>query len=186
MRKAKAAGVFSEHAIGRDANGTPVVLDLNLAVRQWMDSGRQLRGDRRQAAATPAAADRFPGAPSVAVPEADVEFPGLELTENDVEPGVSGSSLVEAQTIAMFERARKLRLENDLREGQLLEVGRASREAFEFARVLRESILNIPARLSAELAGESDAARVFTLLDGALREALQSTASVLESQSHVA
>jgi hypothetical protein len=86
----------------------------------------------------------------------------------------------------MFERARKLRLENDLREGQLLEVDRAAREAFEFARVVRESVLNVVPRLAAALAGESDKDRVFSLLDAELREALAATATVLETNGQAA
>jgi hypothetical protein len=65
----------------------------------------------------------------------------------------------------MTERARKLRMENDAREGSLVEVQQATRQAFEFARTLRENILNIPARLSAELAAENDGARVYQRLD---------------------
>ena len=81
--------------------------------------------------------------------------------------------------MATLERGRKLRLENDLKDGRLVEVSQAAREAFEAARTIREAMLNIPARVSAELAAESDAARVYSKLDAALREALNSTADRL-------
>lgn len=89
---------------------------------------------------------------------------------------ISAMTLVEAQRIATLERSRKLRMENDLREGSLVEIGKAARLAFEAQRTIRESLLNIPARLAAELAAETDAARVHIRLDGALREALMSAA----------
>jgi hypothetical protein len=91
-------------------------------------------------------------------------------------------SLAEAQRLATIERARKLRMENDLTEGRLVDVGETSREAFESARIIRESLLNIPARLAAEIAAEPDATKVHIRLEVALREALNSTANTLKAQ----
>jgi hypothetical protein len=193
VRKALAVGVFSAEAVRRDEGGLPVVMNATLAVQEWERSGRQLRGtERRQA---PAAA----AAPAIARPvdTGDAVQPALEdagdeqLDEEDAdldEPGGPTSaplppSLVAAQTQAMLERVRKLRMENNLREGTLVEVEQARREAFDFARSLRENVLNIPARLAAELAAETDTARVFARLEGALREALEATAAALEGRA---
>ncbi len=183
VRKARAAGVFSDQAVGRDPAGAPVVRDLNLAVAEWERSGRRLRGTagrppRQVPTPTTARAvdedlegeedpDLLPALPP----------PGVE------EPEAMSPSLVRAQTTAMLERARKLRLENDLREGKLLDVAIAAKASFEFARVVRESILNLPARLSAQLAAEQDPARVFSMLDRALHEALEATAATLEGMA---
>jgi hypothetical protein len=103
--------------------------------------------------------------------------------EEDATLGVliSAATLSEAQRLATIERARKLRLENNLREGSLVELSKVNREAFEAERIVREAILNLPARLSAELAGETDSGRVYLRLDAALREALNAAAHTLET-----
>lgn len=174
VRKALAAGVFKQ-SVRRGEDG-PVVLNVTLAVQEWERSGRRLRGFSRARASAPAAAP----APAPVVPAAaEIESPA-DPDGGDAPTTVVDRSLVEAQRMAMLERARKLRLENDLREGQLVEADKAAREAFEFSRVLRESMLNLPARLSAELAAESDAGRVHLRLEAAIREALEATAAQLE------
>lgn len=94
---------------------------------------------------------------------------------------ISASTLVEAQRLATIERARKLRMENDLREGGLVELAKVNREAFESMRIVREAILNIPARIASELAAETDPGRVYLRMDAALREALNSVAEQLET-----
>lgn len=119
----------------------------------------------------------------------DADLARLEWAENagKLNPVRSAESAVivgvntlnEAQRGAALERGRKLRIENDLREGRVLDVAAVSREAFESARIIREAILNIPARLSAELAAETDPGRLYVKLDAALREALTSTADRL-------
>jgi hypothetical protein len=177
VRKALKAGVFSVAAVRRDETGAPEVVNATLAVDEWQKSGRQLRGSARPPVhtsarpltAAPAASDLPPSTPNT--PAEEVASPLRQPAD---------PSLVSAQIDAVTERGRKLRLENDVREGLLLEADVVARQAFEFARVLRETILNVPARISAELAAESDASRVFLRLDGALREALEATAATLD------
>jgi hypothetical protein len=62
----------------------------------------------------------------------------------------------------------------------LVEVSRASKEAFESARIIREAMLNLPARLAGELAAETDATAVHLRLDAAIREALGAASVQLE------
>ena len=81
---------------------------------------------------------------------------------------ISAKTLVEAQRLAAVERGRKLRMENDLKDGRLVEVEKASKVAFEAERIIRESLLNIPSRVAAELAAETDAVRLHIRLDAAL------------------
>jgi hypothetical protein len=99
-------------------------------------------------------------------------------------PDVAGGareSLSEAARVATLERGRKLRMENDLREGRLVELRIVQREAFESARIIREALLNVPVRIAAELAAETDPARIFAILEDAIREALANTADRLEA-----
>ncbi|OFW05664.1 MAG: hypothetical protein A3H96_11425 [Acidobacteria bacterium RIFCSPLOWO2_02_FULL_67_36] len=184
VRKAKTAGVFSHLSVGRDGSGAPVVLDLSMAVMEWEKSGRSLRAPLpRRSSSSSSAPVAAPTPAAGAGGRDDSDEPSVtpgESAQPDMVPLDAPPSLVNAQIAAMKERARKLRLENDQREELLIDVTEASREAFEFARVLRESIFNVPARISAELAAESDASRVFARLDAALREALESTAVTLD------
>lgn len=185
VRKAETAGVFSNQAVRRGSDGRPSVLDLNLAMVEWIRSGRQFRGPASKPV-TPSVGETMSSGHAsetpTASPAAPVADAAADIVEDDAQDNLlldQAPTLVQAQRMAMIERARKLRLENDLREGLLLDVDRVATEAFEFARVVREAVLNIPARISAELAAEPDAGRVYLRLDGALREALEATATKL-------
>ncbi len=90
-------------------------------------------------------------------------------------------SLSEASRLATTERYRRLKIDNDLRAGLTVDVRAARREAFESARIIRETMLNLPVRLAAELAGETDPAKVFARLEDAIREALGDAADRLEA-----
>lgn len=103
---------------------------------------------------------------------AEAEWSANSQPQPDKTKVISHDTLVEAQRSATLERARKLKLDNDLKDGRLIEVATVKREWFELARTIRKAIQNIPARLSAELAAEPDAGRVYSKLDAALRDAL--------------
>lgn len=191
IRKAVKAGVF-QGSIRRDEGGVPGVVDVTLAVQEWERSGRQLRGSVRAKAEKPeptaapepvqtSAPPVMPvggelGATTTASPPAAADAASMPPLDGPVQ-----LTLVDAQRLAVLERARKLRLENDEQEGKLVDVTIVAREQFNFARTLREAVLNVPARLSAELAAQSDASQVYRLLDAALRQALEATASALEA-----
>src|SRR6185436_8411066 len=114
---------------------------------------------------------------------ADVELADAEWNVNRAQAPkaqiIGPDTLAAAQRSATLERSRKLRIENDRTEGRLIEVAQASKEAFESARTIRKAVLNIPSRISAELAAESDPARVYSKLEAALREALVTLADEL-------
>lgn len=162
VRRAVQSGRLTR-SLGRDAAGRVVVVDIALARIEWQENA----GKPARIAAQPA--DRVASAPSAPSAVANKAHAQAEAT----------LSLVDAQRDTTVERARKLRLENDLKEGRLVDVVKASKEAFEAARIIREAILNIPARLSAELAAEPDAGKVYQRLDSALRAALESTSQLL-------
>lgn len=200
VRKALKAGVFSDGSIHRDESGNPSVVNVTLAVTEWKRSGRLVRSDEPP----PAPAATLMPAPVASVdtvsdPKAQIaallaqvrtlrqgvaapsEAGGDDpAAEGPVDGDERGMTLVEAQKETHIQRARMLRMENDLREGTLVEGAQAAKAAFEFARTVREAVLNVPARIAAELAAESDASRVHVRLEAALREALVSVVSVLE------
>jgi hypothetical protein len=75
------------------------------------------------------------------------------------------------------ERARALKLKNDTTQGLLVDKASVEREAFAAARINRESVMNVPARIAAVLAAETDTARVLTTLERELRQALDSASA---------
>ena len=112
---------------------------------------------------------------------ADVELARQEWHQNAAKPpaGSGTASLAAAQQVVAIQRARGLQLANDVKEGRLIPADRVVREAFESARVIREAILNLPARLASELAAETDTRRIYTRLDAELRQVLESCAQTL-------
>jgi P27 family predicted phage terminase small subunit len=114
----------------------------------------------------------------------DFEIADREWQENAVGSNPSGGDsavvlLNDVQRRVAMERERKLKIDNDLRSGRLVDAKAVAKEAFESARIIREGLLNIPARVAAELAAESDPGKVHMRLDAAIREALNATADAL-------
>jgi hypothetical protein len=142
------------------------------AVRKAVASGRLSRSIGRDKARKPFVKDPELG---------DAEWVTNAQPQPDKGKVIPQNTLVEAQRSVTLERARKLRLDNDLKDGRLIEVATVKREWFEAARTIRKAMQNIPARLSAEIAAESDAARVYLKLDAAIREALASLADDVEA-----
>jgi hypothetical protein len=70
--------------------------------------------------------------------------------------------------------ARKKELDFNLKKGTLIEREEVEKAAFEAARITRESIMNVPDRISADLAAETDPGRVRSMLHDALAQALAS------------
>lgn len=170
IRKAIKSGRFKDFD-GKTPDGKPCIVNVNRAIEVWVAHAANRGLRTRQSAGSQSPPDSKQ--PNAAADTPDVETPPVESSV------ISAKTLIEAQRLATLERAKKLRLENDLTRGRLVEVGKVAKEAFEAQRTLREAILNIPSRLSAELAAESDAARVYLRLEAALREALNETADTL-------
>lgn len=93
------------------------------------------------------------------------------------------SSLIEAQRLLTLERLRRQRLDLERDTGRLVLRTDVAKVIFESEKILRENMLNVPARISGTLAATTDPATVYQLLDAALREALQATASQYEERA---
>lgn len=156
IRKAIASGRLKK-SIGRDEKGKPFIADMELAIVELRENAcRQTRTGG--------------SAPESAPSESAAPAPGRVI---------SAATLNDAQMLATLERARRDRLANDLKEGRIVEVEKATKVAFESERAIREAVLNVTPRLAAELAAETDPARVFIILDAALREALNIAADTI-------
>ena len=75
--------------------------------------------------------------------------------------------------------ARLTKLEYEERLGQLVRTDRVKIAWFQAMRVFRDRLLNLPARLAAQLAAETDERAVRALLDEEMRTALSDAADAL-------
>lgn len=171
-------------SVGQTPAGKPCITDFSLAKAEWTRSSRTGHGATEPSA--PKVAPVSPGQiPKVAAVDQVRSEPedaeDVETLQDALHPGeaLSASTLIEAQRLATLERAKKLRLENDIAEGRVVLREVVAREAFEAERIVREGCLNIPARIAADLAAEVDPAKVYLRLDAAIREALSATSDAL-------
>ena len=90
--------------------------------------------------------------------------------------GDSSVTMAEANRRVALERARGMRIVNNQKRGRLIAADLAARIAFEASRVIRDALLNLPARLAPECAAETDAAKIHERLDVEIRLALEAAA----------
>lgn len=88
------------------------------------------------------------------------------------EAGLQDLSMAEAQRLQANYKAALLKLELDQKSDLLVEKEKVREEAFEAARIVRDGIMNIPDRLSAELASCTDVHTVSMKLTDAFNEVL--------------
>jgi hypothetical protein len=163
--KAIKAGRLSK-SIGRTSEGKPFIRDIDAAKREWKAGASRPNG---KAPSVPA--------PIVAATEASEPPPGDTLDELLGRPG----TLTEAQLRVTYQREVKLQLENELRKGTLVDATQARRDQYAIAKMVRDSMLNIPIRVSAELAAEADEVKVFARLEQEIRAALIGLAEALSA-----
>jgi hypothetical protein len=85
-------------------------------------------------------------------------------------------TLVNAKTRHETIKATLAELELAEKEGRLVDAGKVKAEAFRKGRLVRDSILNIPDRISGELAAITDAHQIHVILSRELRQALEELA----------
>ena len=78
-------------------------------------------------------------------------------------------------------QARLAKLEYERESGELIRADQVRNEAFMAARAVRNTLQNIPARLSAILAGETDSKKIFRILEDAIDDACRSLAEKVEA-----
>lgn len=99
---------------------------------------------------------------------------------------MGGSSEFEAaRTEKEVYRAKMAKLNYERLDGSLVPAGAVREQAFEKARQVRDSLLNIPARVSPILAAEMNAKRVNEILDKEIRQCLESLAHDLKQSAEV-
>lgn len=165
----------------RAAKKTPGRLSLRALAKQLGVSEGAIRKAVR-AGRLPSVAHDAHGRPYVT----DLELAAGEWLTNRAKPGPGNGngthtlpgSLTDAQIRVNFQREIKLELENLQKRGVLIDAARERRADIERAKTVRDSMLNLPDRLSAELAAESDAGNVHARLDEEIRKALVALADL--------
>lgn len=90
--------------------------------------------------------------------------------------GNAAATFAQSRAVKEAYLARLAKLEFEEKSGLLVNADAVKNEAFKLARIVRDGILNIPDRLSAELAAESDTFTVHKRLTDELRKALEALA----------
>lgn len=83
-------------------------------------------------------------------------------------------SYTKARTAREAYNAQLARLEYEERSGKLVNADEVKAEAFKLARTVRDAMMNIPDRISAELVGQTDARDIHALLSSEIRKAMES------------
>jgi hypothetical protein len=139
ISKAVASGRLNE-SVGRGEHGQPVILDAQLAEREWVENAKRSRN----------------GAPK--------------------------KSLAEAQRRLTLRKDRAQKIANDVKLGRLVDVAVYERISFEAARTIREGVMNVPDRIAAELAAETNEGKVHARLEAELRLALEAASTKLRGK----
>jgi hypothetical protein len=98
--------------------------------------------------------------------------PPIDLPKGDL-PGASGVNYSRARAFRENYLARMSKLEFEERSGKLINQAEVKVVAFNKYRTFRDGMLNIPDRLAAVLAAESESAKVHEILTTEIRKALQ-------------
>lgn len=167
--------------VGTTATGQPVIANVDGARAAWDSTRRVVAPPHDRPKPIPIPPPPQAEATGSSLPVADRPSGGDGYPPHGMP--LTAKSLTDATILATLERARKLRLENDVAEGRLVSIEVVSKVQFESMRIVRESILNLPARLAGELAAQTDPARVQIMLETALREALIQTADAMEPEA---
>lgn len=117
-----------------------------------------------------------------AAPTDDDVQPENPTTEaSPAPPSLSESSASAALALSKARRehynAELARLAFEQKTGRLVEAEEVQRQAFATGRIVRESMLNLPDRLAAMLAGETDPRRIHALLTDEITKALEALAN---------
>ncbi len=160
VSKAVAAGRITTEV---DANGERKI-NSEVADQQWASNSNQSRKT------TPTRAEM-----------AGVTPPAQEqasIPEGETAAAAVGATYQKSKTMREGYMARLAQLEYEERKGKLVSADKVKVSAFNTARIVRDSILNIPDRIAAELASETDPHKLHTKLTEALVEALEELSRV--------
>jgi hypothetical protein len=86
---------------------------------------------------------------------------------------VPGMTFMQARALREVYEAQRRQLELEARRGELVKAGDVKQEAYRLFRVLRDACLNLPPRLAAQLAAETDEGNARQILEDELTRIFQ-------------
>jgi len=113
-------------------------------------------------------------APNPAVAATDLPA----LTQGGAGGGDLPTLLLKTRIKSEVEKAKLLEIKARVEAGKYVDADEVKVAAFNKARVVRDALMNIPERLAAVLAAETDAARVHALLSAEIRSACEDLTGV--------
>ena len=154
--------------ITRNEDGT---IDSELADREWEENT-----DHSQVHLGPRPPRRTSHRNPAGGGQATARALNVDL-ENDPRPGVNFHNARAAREVY---EARLKKLSFEQKQGNLLVKADVEREMINTYTVFREALLNVPNRISAQLAAETDPLKVHELLEAEIRLALSTFAGAPE------
>lgn len=100
-------------------------------------------------------------------------IPGVKPRATTEDPMSAGPSYAASRAIREAYQARLAKIIYEEKIGKLVPSEQVRLEAFELARTVRDAVLNIPNRISSEIASETEPVKVHAMLTRALTEALE-------------
>lgn len=91
-------------------------------------------------------------------------------------------TLLASRQIREAYQARMAKLDYDERTGKTIESEEVKEQSFKAARIVRDNMLNIPDRLAAELAGETNQFTIHKKLTDEIKKAIQDAISTIRNQ----
>lgn len=158
--------------VERDAKGRPV-LAWPRAQRDWSNNSDAMKRTHVGPQGSSPRRQEYGGnAPApAAVPTRE------EMLGGGADVPSHGPSLAQSRAVREAFQARLSKLEYERAVGKVVDADRVKADAFKVARQVRDSLLNIPDRVAAELAAETNAARVHARLSAELRQVLAGLAA---------
>jgi phage terminase Nu1 subunit (DNA packaging protein) len=110
---------------------------------------------------------------------------GLNRKQGDQIDGSASSTslstvLLKTRIKNEVERGKMLKIEAKVKTGQYVDAKDVEKQAFQVARMVRDSLQNIPDRVSSLLASISDANQIYEILSKEIRLALEGLAEDLQ------
>lgn len=106
-----------------------------------------------------------------------------KTSKSDVSvPRETKMHIAEASRVKEEFSAKMAQLKYFERAGELVDVKKVQNESFKIARIVRDSLMNIPERISAELAGTNDTVVIHQKLTEEIRKVLEGLPEKFESE----
>jgi hypothetical protein len=170
-------------SIHRDAAGKFKGIDSELGPEEWTANctkpvSRKVAEQNKEPEPRPSPVYAAPA--QVTVPEPDAE---LEAEPAAIENPAGLPSYSESRALRENYQAKISKLVFEEKMGQLVSAEDVKTRAFEISRLVRDTVLNLPSRISAELAAETNPDLIYSTLTRELTQALDGLSAEILKQA---